>query len=49
MDFAGFVTDHGWLSAVIECQTDRNLHDMVAGHASEAFPSGDMVPLQLIF
>ncbi len=46
---AGFVADHGWAAAVVQDETDGDLHDVVADDGFEAFPFGDVVPLEFLF
>lgn len=48
VDSASLVTDHWWAGAVIEEQADGDLDDMITDDAFEAFPSGDVVPFQLV-
>lgn len=48
VDSASFVTDHWWAGAVIEEQADGDLDDMITDDAFEAFPSGDVIPFQLV-
>ena len=49
MDFASFVTDHGWSIPGIEKKANGNLHHMIAYDYFQALPFGDVISLELVF
>ncbi len=49
MDLAALISNHGWSVAMIQCETDGDLDDVVPHDGLQALPFGNVVPLEFVF